>query len=277
MRQNTVLHHKMELLKNNLKKMGRVGIAFSGGVDSTFLLKVAHEVLGKEVIALTVSSCFIPKRELREAEDFCKREGIRQIIVPFSPLSVSDIASNPPKRCYYCKTLLFQSLKAATQELKLPFLLEGSNKDDIGDYRPGLLAIKEQGIRSPLMEADLSKDEIRTLSHGLGLPSWNKPSFACLASRFPYDEPINTEGLSMVEKAEDYLFQHDFSQFRVRIHGKLARIEILKEDFDRLMEPELLTEITDYFRSLGFLYVTLDLCGYRTGSMNEVLPLSSEK
>ena len=262
---------KMEHLKSFFQEMGRVAIAFSGGVDSTFLLKTAHDLLGENAIALTVRSRVFPERELQEAKNFCRQEGIRQIVLSFDELKVEGFRDNPPNRCYLCKTALFQAMKEKAQEEGIQIIAEGSNMDDLGDYRPGLKAVAELGIRSPLREAELTKSEIRLLSKQLNLSTWEKPSFACLASRFVYGEQITKEKLGMVEQAEQLLLDLGFRQMRVRIHGNLARIEVLPEDISRFMKPELRETIQRKFREYGFAYVSLDLKGYRTGSMNEIL------
>ena len=262
---------KMEHLKSIFQEMGRVAIAFSGGVDSTFLLKTAHDLLGENAIALTVLSRVFPERELQEAKNFCRQEGIRQIVLSFDELKVEGFRDNPQNRCYLCKTALFQAMKEKAQEEGIQIIAEGSNMDDLGDYLPGLKAVAELGIRSPLREAELTKSEIRLLSKQLNLSTWEKPSFACLASRFVYGEQITKEKLGMVEQAEQLLLDLGFRQMRVRIHGNLARIEVLPEDISRFMKPELRETIQRKFREYGFAYVSLDLKGYRTGSMNEIL------
>lgn len=268
---------KLDKLKDWMREKGRVAIAFSGGVDSAFLLKAACDALqGKEspeskVLAITADSRVFPSRERTEAEELCQSFGCRQIIFRFEEMGVPGFADNPPDRCYICKTALFTHMKDIAAENGMDVLAEGSNMDDLGDYRPGLRAIAELHIASPLREAGLTKAEIRFLSKELGLPTWQKPSFACLASRFVYGETITEEKLAMVEQGEQLLFSLGFHQFRVRIHGTLARIELLPEEIDRLLTPELRTEIAKKFRGFGFSYVTLDLQGYRTGSMNEGL------
>lgn len=265
-------HHKYEQLKSILKQYKNVLVAFSGGVDSTFLLYTAHQVLGDQAVAVTAASPSFPQRELAEAQDFCRLLNIRQIIRKTSESEMEIFQSNPPDRCYHCKKELFSGMLTLSGEEELGQVIEGSNMDDLGDYRPGLKAIEELNIKSPLREAGLYKKEIRALSKELGLPVWNKPSFACLASRFVYGEPITPEKLQMVEQAEQQLMNLGLTQFRVRIHGKLARIEIFPDDFPVLMEPAVRSQITEDFRSFGFTYVTLDLDGYRSGSMNETLP-----
>ena len=262
---------KMEFLKQALKNLGSAAIAFSSGVDSTFLLKMAHEVLGEHAVAITAKSDYIQKRELEEAEAFCKKEGIRQIMFESRELELPGFAQNPPNRCYLCKKAFLQKIKEIAKENGISFVAEGSNVDDEGDYRPGMQAVAELGIQSPLRAAGLTKREIRLLSKKMGLDTWDKPSFACLSSRFPYGEVITKERLAMVQQGEQLLQELGFSQFRVRIHGRMARIEVLPEDFPKLLQEETRNQITEKFREYGFAYAAMDLKGYRTGSMNEVL------
>ncbi|MDO5338327.1 MAG: ATP-dependent sacrificial sulfur transferase LarE [Eubacteriales bacterium] len=259
-------YRKLENLKQYFRSLKSVAVAFSGGVDSTFLLKAAHEALGDRAIALTVQSAFFPHRELQEAADFCKSEGISQLICKVEELDIPGVCENPRNRCYLCKRELFQKMKAIAQEQGVSCVAEGSNLDDTRDYRPGLLAVAELGIKSPLRECNLTKQEIRLLSRDMGLPTWDKPSFACLASRFVYGEQITREKLAMVEKAEELLLELGFGQVRVRIHGTMARIEVLPEEFSHLMEVR--ERVLERLESYGFTYVSLDLKGYRTGSMN---------
>ena len=262
---------KYEALCLRLRELGSLAVAFSGGVDSTFLLEAAHQVLGDRVIAVTAVPAFVPRREQREAADFCRERGIRQIVVSPDRLRLDAAMQNPPDRCYLCKREIFRNILDVAHECGIAFVAEGSNVDDTGDYRPGMRAIRELGVLSPLLDAGLNKQEIRLLSRQLDLPTWAKPSFACLASRFVYGEAITDEKLRAVEQAEDLLLGLGFTQMRVRVHGPLARIELLPEDLPRLTAPDLRGKIVSALREYGFSYVTLDLQGYRTGSMNELL------
>lgn len=263
---------KLERLRERLRVIGGAVVAFSSGVDSTFLLRVAHEELGDRVVAATARSHSFPKRELDEATAFCRAEGVRHVVIDSEELDIPGFAENPPDRCYHCKKELFSKLLAFARDNGLAAVLEGSNIDDDGDYRPGRRAIRELGILSPLHEAGLTKAEIRVLSREMGLPTSDKPSFACLASRFPYGERITVRGLERVEKAEQWLLDAGWglTQLRVRSHGDLARIEVPPADIPRLAARA--AEIAAAFNDLGFAYVALDLLGYRTGSMNEILP-----
>jgi len=258
---------KLEQLKNNLKKMKSVAIAFSGGVDSTFLVKVAFDVLGENAIAVTASSSTYPKRELEEAKQFSKHIGIKHIIIDSEETEIENFSKNPSNRCYYCKKELFSKIKQFAKEKHLNYILDGSNVDDTFDYRPGMKAIKELKVVSPLRDADLSKQEIKKLSKNMQLDTWDKPAFACLASRFPYGVKITKSKLEQVEKAESFLFSLDIKQYRVRYHGETARIEVLKNDFQKIFDHS--DEIVNYFKKLGFKYTALDIEGYRTGSLNE--------
>lgn len=260
------LDEKFERLKNYLRELKSVAVAFSSGVDSTFLLKVAHEVLGGEVLAVTCASNFVTKSELDEAKNFCARENIRHRIFFVDALKIDGVAQNPPNRCYICKRNIFTEIKNIAAQEKISFVVEGSNMDDSGDYRPGMKAIAELEIKSPLRFAELYKAEIRELSREMNLPTADKPSMACLASRFVYGEQITAEKLLRVERAEEFLRGNGFKQLRVRIHGNLARIEILPDDFEKFMAMH--TEISARLKNFGFDYVTLDLQGFHSGSMN---------
>jgi len=265
------LSEKKQHLEQYLLSLGSVLVAFSSGVDSTFLLKTAHDILGDQCAAVTARSSIFPSRESEEAAAFCRKEGIRQITLDVDELSIDGFSSNPPDRCYLCKRSIFRQFQEAARQEGFSHVVEGSNVDDLGDYRPGLRAIAELQILSPLREAGLTKSEIRSLSKDLDLPTWNKPSFACLASRFVYGEEITEQKLSMVELAEQRLLDLGFRQFRVRIHGSMARIELEPAEFDRFMQADIRSEVCAYLHELGFAYAALDLDGYQTGSMNKVL------
>lgn len=262
---------KLEELRSYIRGLGSLAVAYSSGVDSTFLLKVAHEELGDRCIAVTAESASFPKRERDESEEFCKKEGIRHIRFVTSEMENENYASNPKNRCYYCKHTLFSEMLEIAQKEGIEYVAEGSNMDDLGDYRPGLDAVRELGVLSPLRKVELTKAEIREYSKELGLPTADKPSFACLASRIPYGERITPEKLAQVEAAEDLLASYGIPQYRVRVHGNLARIEVPEEYFDQVMEVTRRHEIVTKFREIGFFYVTVDLKGFRSGSMNEVL------
>lgn len=248
-----------------------VAVAFSGGVDSAFLLYAAKEALGDQAIAVTASSSLFPDRELQEAKRFCEQYGIHQVICDFEGLEIEGFSENPTDRCYRCKRELMGKISRIAKEQKVQEIVEGSNLDDNGDYRPGLQAVAELGIKSPLQICGFTKQEIRALSQELGLPTWNKQSLACLASRFVYGETISREKLAMVDRAEQLLLGLGFGQCRVRIHGDLARIELEPQELEGFLEEKLRNRVYRELKALGFTYVTLDLLGYRTGSMNEAL------
>ena len=267
-----MLRGKYDRLKEILRDCGSVAVAFSGGVDSTFLLAAARETLGDRAAAVNVRSVFTPERETEEAEAFCGERGIPLMTVERDILQVPGVADNPPDRCYLCKRAIFTEVMRTARENGFACVAEGSNTDDAGDYRPGMRAIAELGVRSPLLEAELSKDDIRFLSSRMGLPTASKPSMACLASRIPYGERITPEILTMADKSEQILAQKGFSQSRVRIHGSVARIEVPPQDIARFADEDLCRQIHEEFRVIGFAYTALDLLGYRTGSLNEALP-----
>ncbi|MBR5508626.1 MAG: ATP-dependent sacrificial sulfur transferase LarE [Lachnospiraceae bacterium] len=267
------LEQKYGQLLDRIASAGKAAVAFSGGVDSVFLLYAAHQALSRQVLALTVSLHAVPKRELQEAVEFCKLYGIRHLIHTVDEFEIEGFADNPPNRCYLCKKALFiQMLELAGKE-GYTVLMEGSNVDDQGDYRPGMQALKELQIQSPLKDCGFTKADIREMSKRLGLPAWDKPSMACLASRFVYGQTITPEKMKMVEEAEEYLTDLGFIQRRVRMHGDLARIELLSEDLPKLMEENKYRMVQDRLNQLGFAYVTLDLHGFESGSMNKGLKI----
>jgi len=265
------LQDKLNQLKAHIKKLGALTVAYSGGVDSTFLLKVAHDVLRDRVIAVTATSLTYPERELNEAKDFVRDNGIRHIVIHSEEMDIEGFSSNPVNRCYLCKKELFSKIREIAGQNGISYIAEGSNMDDLGDYRPGMQAIRELNILSPLKDAGMTKEDIRILSRQMKLPTWDKPAFACLSSRFPYGEQITREKLAMVDQAEQYLLDLGFKQVRVRHHGELARIEVAESEREKFFNLELMEKIDRKFREIGFAYTALDLKGYRTGSMNEVL------
>lgn len=264
------LQKKYLELKKYLLSLNSVAVAYSSGVDSTFLLKTAVDTLSRDnVLALTAKSHSFPKRELDESIQFCKSENIRQIVFESEELSIDGFSNNPPDRCYICKKELFSKIKGIARENNINAVIEGSNADDINDYRPGMRAVAELEILSPLKKVGLTKNEIRALSKQLGLKTWNKQSFACLSSRFVYGEKITVQKLDMIDKSEQLLLDLGFKQVRVRIHNDVARIEVLPNEIERVMQFK--DTIYSRFKEYGFRYVTLDLGGYRTGSMNDSL------
>lgn len=269
-------HEKYEKLNSLLAGYGRAIIAYSGGVDSAFLLKAAVNVLGREVLAVTADSASLPRAELAAARALAAGMGARHLVIDTQELDNPQYAANPANRCYFCKAELYTHLGRVAREQGIPYILNGINRDDQGDFRPGMQAAKEFQVLSPLLAADLGKAEIRELARELGLSAWDKPAAACLSSRIPYGEPVTPEKLRMIEQAEDFLHSLGLRQLRVRHHeGKLARLEVEPEELLELAKPEMRERIVSALREIGYLHVTLDLRGYRMGSLNEALQASA--
>ncbi len=265
------MEKKRERLNQILSSSDSLLVAFSGGVDSTFLLFSAYKILDNRVLAVTARSIIHPDREIDEAVGFAEKHGIRHILVDSDELSIPEFVSNSPDRCYYCKKALCHKLKEIAQEQNIKTIAHGANCDDHGDYRPGMRAAEEMGLVAPLAESGLTKDEIRYLSRSMGLRVWDKPSMACLASRIPYGNIITENNLKMIGEAEKFLADHHFKHFRVRHHDQIARIEVQKDEMERFDNPDLKRDIIKKLKALGYLYITLDLEGYVTGSLNRAL------
>ncbi len=269
----TGLDEKISAVRARLKTLGRVAVAFSGGVDSTLLLKLAQQELGQEALAVTAALRSVPERELRQLGDFCCREGIALVQCDIDELSLPEFAENGPERCYFCKKKIMTELKNAAAAHGIETLAEGSNTDDLADYRPGRRALSQLGIISPLLEQGISKAEVRQAAKQLGLEVWSKPAYACLASRIPMGQEITAQKLSMVEGGEELLHSCGFQQVRLRLHeGGLARIEVPTEDIERLTALPLRQELFGRLREMGFRFVSVDMGGYKTGNMNESTP-----
>lgn len=262
---------KLEQLKDALRKSEGVLVAFSAGVDSTFLLKMAQMVLGDRAIALTASSATAPPGELVAAREFAASLGIRHIVLESQELANPSFTQNPANRCFFCKDELYRICRQQADQLGIATIMDGTNLDDLQDHRPGLKAAKEWGVRHPLVEAQMTKNDIRGYSRELNLPTWDKPSSPCLSSRFPYGTEINLERLKQVAACEQLMKELGFREFRVRYHGDLARIEVAQDEFHRWVEKATRNTVVEKFKAIGFRYVSLDLQGYRTGSMNEGL------
>lgn len=267
---------KLAALQTSLRDMGRVLVAFSGGVDSSFLLQVAVDVLGDDVVAITTRSPTAPEDDETMAREVAASLGVRHLLIDANELDIPGYAANPINRCYFCKGNLYEVCEAQAQELGIAAIVDGVNLDDLGDYRPGLRAAEEHRVRHPLAEVGLSKAEIRTLSRRAGLATADRPSSPCLSSRFPYGTRITVEGLRQVEEAERVLRRLGFRECRVRLHEPIARIEVPPAELARLAEPEIRDVVVRELRALGFRYVTLDLQGFRSGSLNEVLPVATD-
>jgi pyridinium-3,5-biscarboxylic acid mononucleotide sulfurtransferase len=264
-----VAHQKLAKLEDLLREMGEVMVAFSGGVDSSFLLWAAHRVLGDRVLAVTGRSESVASGQIEEASQLAKDLGVRHIILDTEELQNPLYVQNPTNRCYHCKTELFTKLEAFAAHEHMGWIVEGSNLDDLRDYRPGMQAATEHGVRSPLREAELTKADIRALSKEAGLPTWDKPAMPCLASRIPYGMLVSPEKLTMIDRSEAYLRSLGFRNLRVRHHGPMARLELPPSDFPKLLEGNTAAEIARTLKAYGFKFVTLDLQGFRSGSLNE--------
>ena len=268
---------KFRRLLSDLKSLGSAAVAFSGGADSTLLLLAAKKALGDKVLAITAFSPLYPAKETALAKKLAKKIGVKQILLRTSELSDPTFTANPPDRCFHCKKNLFAAIKKIAKAKKIRWILDGTNVDDAGDYRPGKKAAQKAGVLHPLAKAGLTKQDIRDLSKKFGLPTWNKPALACLASRIPYGTPINLKSLRAIGRAEEFLKSLGFTQVRVRHHWPIARIEVLPDELPRFWKKGVREKVEQALKKIGYAFVTLDLAGYRTGSLNETLAKKTKK
>ncbi|HSQ89673.1 ATP-dependent sacrificial sulfur transferase LarE [Romboutsia sp.] len=262
---------KLEKLKARLLELEGVAVAYSGGVDSNFLLKVAKDTLGDHVIAVTLHAMMHSQREIEEAKQYARNFNVKHIVVNVDNFEVKEFIENNPDRCYHCKKAVFNTVKSVAKEHNIKYVVDGTNLDDLGDYRPGLKALRELNIISPLKECNLTKEDIRVLSKEMKLETFNKPAFACLATRIPYGVKITKEVLRKIEKSEEYLVELGFEQFRVRVHEDIARIEVGKNEIHKFFSEDKLYKTNNKLKEIGFKYVTLDMAGYEMGSMNKAI------